>query len=222
MAQDSAESLSANALLRPVVQDFLLPTAAYIAGPGEIAYYAQSEVIYRHILGWMPVVLPRADFTVVDGKAEKLLKKYGLTVDEIWASRQKTRRKMELQQIPAALEKRLAQGAREAGRALERLRGPLAKLDATLVGALERAERSSAYHHEKLKTKAGRALAFREGVLAAHEEYLYSLLYPLKGMQSRGLCLLPLLAQWGPEGLRELKRRASSKNLGAHQVIYPG
>ena len=222
VAETGAEGLSANALLRPVMQDYLLPTAAYVAGPGEIAYYAQAEVVYRRILGWMPVVLPRADFTVVDGKAEKLLKKYGLKVEEIWEGREKIRRKMELQKIPAALSARMEQGARAAKQALARLRGPLGKLDATLLGALERAEKSSAYHYEKLRSKAGRARALREGVIAGHEEYLCALLYPRKGIQSRELCMLPLLALWGPEALGELKRFAGSKGLGAHQAIYRG
>src|SRR2546426_6697959 len=70
---------SPNALFRPVVQDYLLPTAAYVAGPAEISYFAQSEVIYRHLLGRMPVMLPRAGFTLVDAKAAKLLRRYGLT-----------------------------------------------------------------------------------------------------------------------------------------------
>src|SRR6266481_1652386 len=56
------ENFSPNALLRPVVQDYLLPTVASIAGPTEIAYLAQAEVVYRQLLGRMPVVLPRAGF----------------------------------------------------------------------------------------------------------------------------------------------------------------
>src|SRR5258707_4990545 len=78
------ESFSPNALLRPVVQDFLLPTVAYIGGPSEISYFAQSEVLYRCLLGRMPVMLPRAGFTVVDTKAQRLLKQYGLQVEDVW------------------------------------------------------------------------------------------------------------------------------------------
>src|SRR5215472_1981805 len=54
-----AASLSPNALLRPVVQDSMLPTVAYIGGPAELAYLAQSEAIYRTILGRMPLAIPR-------------------------------------------------------------------------------------------------------------------------------------------------------------------
>ena len=75
LAESEPEKLSPNALLRPVVQDFLLPTVAYVAGPAEIAYFAQSEVVYLELLGRMPVMLPRAGFTLVDAKAAKLLRR---------------------------------------------------------------------------------------------------------------------------------------------------
>ena len=70
--QAEPEKFSPNALLRPVLQDFLLPTAAYVAGPAEIAYFAQAEVIYKKLLGRMTVILPRAGYTILDAKAEKL------------------------------------------------------------------------------------------------------------------------------------------------------
>jgi bacillithiol synthase len=52
------EALSPSALLRPVMQDYLLPTAAYVGGPAELAYLAQSQVLYQALLGRMPVAAP--------------------------------------------------------------------------------------------------------------------------------------------------------------------
>src|SRR5437016_85380 len=89
------EKFSPNALLRPVVQDYLLPTVAFIGGPAELSYIAQSQVVYQHLLGRMPVMLPRAGFTLVDAKASKVLGKYGLTVEDVWAGSQELRRKLE-------------------------------------------------------------------------------------------------------------------------------
>src|ERR1035438_1865472 len=68
------------ALLRPVVQDSMLPTVASIGGPAELAYLAQSEVLYRAVLGRMPVALPRAGFTILDAQSEKLMERYGLAL----------------------------------------------------------------------------------------------------------------------------------------------
>src|SRR6267378_3585745 len=105
MTHTEPENFSPNALFRPVVQDYLLPTAAYIAGPAEIAYFAQSEVVYRHLLGRMPVMLPRAGFTLVDAKAKKLLRRYGLAVEDVWAGPQGLWHKMERQSVPGSLSK---------------------------------------------------------------------------------------------------------------------
>src|SRR6266571_1564301 len=105
MTHTEPENFSPNALFRPVVQDYLLPTAAYIGGPAEISYFAQSEVVYRHLLGRMPVMLPRAGFTLVDAKADKLLRRYRLTVEDVWAGSQGLRHKMEGRSVPGSLAK---------------------------------------------------------------------------------------------------------------------
>ncbi|MDE3164996.1 MAG: bacillithiol biosynthesis cysteine-adding enzyme BshC, partial [Acidobacteriota bacterium] len=67
-----ASALSPNALLRPVIQDSMLPTVAYIGGPAEVAYLAQSAVLYRSLLGRQPLAVPRTGFTLFDAHAAKL------------------------------------------------------------------------------------------------------------------------------------------------------
>src|ERR1019366_1330949 len=79
---DRAAEVSPNALLRPVMQDYLLPTVAYIGGPGELAYLAQSEVLYDALLGRMPVAMSRSAFTLLDARSAKLLDRYKLTVEQ--------------------------------------------------------------------------------------------------------------------------------------------
>src|SRR5271156_5782368 len=103
LVETDPQAFSPNALLRPVVQDYLLPTAGFSAGPAEISYLAQSEVVYRHILGRMPVLLPRADFTVLDAKADKLLQKYHLCIENIWVGPQELRKQMEAISLPKQL-----------------------------------------------------------------------------------------------------------------------
>src|ERR1700754_4486025 len=63
-----AETLSPNALLRPVMQEYTVPTGTYVAGPGEIAYFAQSAVLYQRLLGRMPVITARGGFTLIDSR----------------------------------------------------------------------------------------------------------------------------------------------------------
>jgi len=213
------EEFSPNALFRPVVQDFLLPTAAYIAGPAEIAYFAQSEVVYRHLLGRMPVVLPRTGFTFVDVKASKLLRKYDLSVEEVWAGSQRVRQKMERQSVPKRLASQFERDQKQMSAMLSKLEKQVAKLDPTLKGTAERSRKRIEFHLEKLRRKAGRARDQKNGLISAHEQHVESLLNPHKGLQERELCLLPFLARWGAGGLSELQKLSSSKKLGHHFIL---
>src|ERR1700687_5365934 len=219
LADSSPETFSANALFRPVVQDYLLPTAAYLGGPAEIAYFAQSSVIYEHLLGRMPVVLPRAGFTILDAKAEKLLQKYGLCIENLWAGPQELRRKMESVSVPEALSQSFDRDKTEMESTLAELGAQIEKLDPTLAGAVATARNKIGFQLEKLRRKTGRALDQKSGRLAEHEQFLESLLYPNKSLQSRGLCFLPFLARWGMEGLSELQKLSGSDTLGEHRIV---
>ena len=219
MTHVAPERFSPNALFRSVVQDYLLPTAAYIAGPAEISYFAQSEVVYRHLLGRMPVMLPRAGFTLVDAKAAKLLRKYNLRVEDVWAGSQDLRHKMEGASVPKSLSKSFERNQKQIQKMLLELGKQIAKLDPTLKGTVERARKRIEFHIEKLRRKAGKAEDQKTGLIAAHERYLESLLHPHKALQSRELCLLPFLARWGAGGLNELQRLSTGKKIGHHFIV---
>jgi len=217
--QAEPEKFSPNALLRPVLQDFLLPTAGYIAGPAEIAYFAQAEVIYRKLLGRVPVILPRAAYTILDAKAEKLLRRYGLKVEDVWRGSQELRRKMETSSVPPALGKKFDKTVKESARMLAQLKKQIVRLDPTLGGAVETAQKKIAFQLEKLKRKTGKAQAMKAGLIAAHQEFLESLLYPHKMLQSRELCFLPFLASWGMGGLKELQSLSGSSKQKEHKIL---
>jgi bacillithiol biosynthesis cysteine-adding enzyme BshC len=218
LAENEPETLSPNALLRPVVQDYLLPTVSFSAGSAEISYLAQSEVVYRHILGRMPVVLPRADFTVLDAKADKLLQKYHLCIENVWVGPQELRRQMESVMLPKQLADDFDRKKALIETTLAELGADIQKLDATLAGAVETAREKMTFTLEKLREKTGRALDERAGRIAEHVEFLENLLYPNKVLQSRELSFLPFLSQWSAEGLKELKDLAGSANVKEHRI----
>jgi bacillithiol biosynthesis cysteine-adding enzyme BshC len=213
------EKFSPNALLRPVVQDYLLPTAASIAGPTEIAYLAQAEVVYQHLLGRMPVVLPRAGFTLVDAKAGKLLRKFGLEVEEVWAGSQDLRKKMEKYSVTGSLAKDFERDQKQIAEMLAKLGEKIETLDPTLKSTVEKTREGIEFYLDKLRRKAGMALDQKVGLLAAYEQHLESLLNPHKVLQERELCLLPFLARWGASGMSELQGLCSGKRLGQHFVV---
>lgn len=213
------ESFSANALLRPVVEDTLLPTAAYVGGPAEIAYFAQSSVLYERFLGRMPAVVPRASFTVVDVKIGSLLEKYGLDVPDVWKGRQHLRRRMEQRFLPASLQREVESAAQDVKAILDKLERPLDELDQTLLGTLDTTREKILFQFENLKAKAGRALDFRTGVIDGHERVLTDTLFPQHDLQERSLCFLPFLARHGRELLDALEQQATLRCTN-HQLVY--
>jgi bacillithiol biosynthesis cysteine-adding enzyme BshC len=223
LAQRAPGDLSPSALLRPIVQDFLLPTAACVVGPAELAYFAQSEVVYRLLLGRMPAVLPRAGFTLIEPHVARLLRKYGLNVRDVLRGRQHLRHKLERESVPHALSRQMTLGERNLRRYLARIRKPLRKLDSTLAGALDTSERKMLYQLEKLRTRAGRAADRREQLLDHHERVLREALAPHHGLQERALCALPILARHGLTVLDQLTARASgyvTQAAACHHLAY--
>jgi|SRR5579883_320163 bacillithiol biosynthesis cysteine-adding enzyme BshC len=213
------EAFSPSALLRPVMQDYLLPTAAYYGGPAEIAYFAQTEVLYRKLLGRMPVLLPRADFTLVDPKAMRILDKYKLKVEDAWLGSQALRKKMYASNIPKKLARSFEGGLRQIEKSVENLHKSIREVDPTIQGTIARAERRIRYQVEKLRSKTGQALDRHEKVIESHALFLENLLYPHKGLQSRNLSFLPFLLRLGPGGLGELQRLACPKKPGQHYIV---
>lgn len=217
--EKSPEAFTANVLLRPVIQDTILPTAAYIGGPAEIAYMAQAQVAYKALLGRMPVMLPRAGFTLVGPGVARLLKKYGLDVRDVLRGRQHLRSKMEQKSLPRALVRRFETDEKALKKVMNFYRKKLEKLDHTLVGALDSTERKILYQFTKLKGKAGRAETFRTGVLGMHERLLLDALYPHHDLQERTLCALPIIAANGPQFFDELGQAADIASP-QHHILF--
>lgn len=213
------ENFSPNALFRPVVQDFLLPTVAFIAGPAEISYIAQSEVLYQHLLGRMPVMLPRPGFTLIDAKAQRLLKQYNIDVEQVWEGPQELGKRMSAASIPENLATLLQENGAEIQKRLKQWSDAVAVLDPTLKTAVETAQNKIEYQAEKLQQMIGRALDRKSGTVAAHQEFLSNLIYPRKTLQSRELCFLPFAARWGQAAFEEIERHSGLKSAGTHFVI---
>jgi bacillithiol biosynthesis cysteine-adding enzyme BshC len=213
------EKFSANALLRPVVQDYLFPSVACVVGPAEVSYFAQSEVLYRWLLGRMPALLPRAGFTIVDPKGQRLLEEYGLQVEDAWRGPQWVRRHIQSANLPKPISHKFEKDARQIERVLDKWSATLTKVDSTLLPAVETTKKKIAFQIDKLRQKAGQAFDRKSGVLVAHEDFLDNLLYPRKALQSRELSFLPFLARWGQSGLHALEGHISIKSLGQHFIV---
>ena len=213
------ENFSPNALFRPVVQDYLLPTVSFIVGPAEISYLAQSEVLYRHLLGRMPVILPRPDFTLLDAKAQRLLNQYQIEAEHVWEGPQELAKRMSAAALPHNLSALLQENGAEIQKRLRQWSDAVAVLDPTLKTAVETAQNKIEYQTEKLQQMIGRSLDRKTGTVSSHQEFLSNLIYPKKALQSRQLSFLTFAARWGHSVFEEIERHSGLKNAGTHFII---
>jgi hypothetical protein len=153
--RDDPRRFSTSALLRPIVQDTLLPTAAYVGGPAEVAYFAQLVPLYRAFGRTPPLVVPRARFRITDARTRKLLARLGLSVDDAERSEAELLARLRppgphvaeisrrlLDPFVAAhgqLAATLADAGPAVARALARTRGSVERSVATLASKVERA-----------------------------------------------------------------------------------
>ena len=195
---------SANVLLRPVVQDYLLPTLVYTGGSAEVAYFAQVAVLYERLLGRVTPVLPRFSATLVEAKPQRLLQKYQLDLPDLFLGPEKLRENLAAQALPSDLQTRFAQATTSLETSLTAIRESLSRLDATLVDAATNAEEKMKHQLAQMEARVARAVAQRNEVVTRHAEALNGALYPNRVLQEREIGGVSFVARYGPDLLRDL------------------
>jgi bacillithiol biosynthesis cysteine-adding enzyme BshC len=194
---ERAARLSPNALLRPVAQDSILPTVAYVGGPAELAYLAQSQVLYRRLLGRSPVSVPRSGFTLFDHRSAKLMERYRIRLPDFFAGEDRLRERVATALIPPSVTAAMADTKVGTVEAIERLSRALKSFDPTLVAALATNRRKIEYQLSKMERKIRLETLLRDERAAREASYLCELIYPHKHLQERLYSIVPFLAKHG-------------------------
>ncbi len=197
-----AEDLSPNALLRPVAQDFMLPTVAYVGGPSEIAYLAQSSVLYGDLLGRQPIAIPRQGATLLDARAKKLRDRYGLNLQTILKGQ--LRAHIAACLVPPEAQNAVRRTQERIEEALRNLAGDLERFDPTLGEAFARSRRKINYQLQKTGRKVAREALRRDERAQAEADYVEGLVFPEKHLQERLYSILPFVARHGTDLIQRL------------------
>ena len=219
LAARSAD-LSANALLRPVVQDYMFPSVAVVGGPAELAYFAQSAPLYHQLLGHIPVPVSRAGFTLLSPRTTKLLTRYQLRVEQCWVREDELAGKIAAQLVPPSVTGTIDSARAETSYQLERVRTQLAAYDPTLVAALDKSEAKILHQLGKLERKSAREALRRNERAAQESAYLGHWFYPDRHLQERLYSILPFLSLHGTE-LFDTVYRNIHIECPDHQLLQP-
>lgn len=215
------ERLSPNALLRPVMQDAILPTAAYIGGPAEIAYFAQSAVIYQGILGRVTPVLPRLSATLIDASVADVMARHEVQFAQVLET--KTAEEMTVRLGARAMPVEGKRKLSAAGNALDAELSALLTYMQSLSPDLGRAAGVGAskmrYQMNRLRRMAARFEADRTGSLRKQATTLVLNVFPDEHLQERLIGGIWFLAKFGDDLPGWLVDHAGQECPG-HRVLW--
>lgn len=217
--QRSPENFSANALLRPVIQDYLLPTIAYVGGAAEVAYFAQSEVLYRELLGRVTPVVPRGSTTLIEPGAARLLEKFDLEPLEAFVPAEQLRMAIAGRTLPAGVQHSFDEVRDKVEAGLAKLEQEVAHVDPTLLGAAENAANKMRYQLRRLSERAARAHLRKQAEMDRQLRRISNSLYPNDNLQERELGSIYFLAKHGVGVLKTL-HAALRTDTADHQLIW--
>ena len=213
------ERISPSALLRPVFQDQILPTSAYIGGPAEIAYFAQSAVLYKRILGRLTPVLPRLSATLVEPAIAELLDRHELSLETIFESTEESlAQRLGARAIPIAGKQRLASAGNALDVELTALTGYMSTLDEGLGRSAEVSTSKMRYQMNRLRRMAASFELQKEASLGRHAEAITNALHPHGGLQERLIGAAYFLARYGDALVNKLIVEAGDGCPG-HKLI---
>jgi bacillithiol biosynthesis cysteine-adding enzyme BshC len=195
---------SPNVLLRPVIQDFLLPTVAYFGGPAEVAYFAQVAVVYEKLLGRVTPIVPRFSATLIDARTQRHLQHYKISPQECFTREQELRELLAAKALPAEIETVFSQSEKELNVLVERVTETVTRIDGTLREAAEHSGSKMRHQLQQLVGRATRAQAMRNAEVTRHANVLASTLYPNQKLQEREIAGISFLAQFGAEALSRI------------------
>lgn len=214
------ERFSPNVVLRPLVQDTLLPTAAYVAGPGEAAYFAQLEPAYEAFGVPMPVIEPRLSLTLVEPGVAKTLDRYGLDVPDLKGDLAALWRRLALDVSPLDLGAAFAEAGEGVDAIAARLGAVVPAVDASLDLALGAALTRMRDALDRLETKTVRVEKRHHDVIRERLERAAAALWPGGNLQERALSPLQVVALHGADALAGLVR-AAPLDATVHHVVRP-
>ena len=211
------ERLSPNALLRPVFQDTILPTAAYVGGPAEVAYWAQSAVVYEQILGSVTPVLPRLTATVLEPAIATAMDRDEVELPDALTTADALALRLGARAMPIELKQRLAAAGNAMAAEVEALAAYLGAMDPALGRSAAVSGSKMRYQMDRLRRIAARHEVEKEASLARHAAAITLNVFPEGHPQERVVAGAWYLARY--EGFVERLIEEAKSMCGGHAVV---
>ena len=213
------ERISPSALLRPLFQDFIFASSAQVGGPAEIAYLAQSAVLFERILGRQTPPLARFSGTLIEPSVADLLQKHELSIDTLFGeTADSLAKRLAARTMPIETKKKLAAAGNALDAELTTLLEWLTAQDAGLGRSAETSASKMRYQMNRLRELAANFELQREASLAKHAETIVNAIAPEGSMQERVHGAAFYFGRYGLELAETLVQQAGNPCPG-HRVV---
>jgi len=217
--ESNPHRFSPNVFLRPVLQSFLVPSVAYIAGPGEIAYYSQTKEFYRNFGIKQPIIIPRFSATLLESGIDRIFEKlhfnipdYDQRIEDLEASF------IEHTETPD-IEKIFGQWRQ----AVDNLSAPIirdiSEIDPTLKKSSEKAKATFFTELDKLKGKVYRSVKDQEKTQLNRIRKIQANLFPERNLQERKVAFIYIMNKYGPEIWDRFLELFANETPDNHKII---
>lgn len=209
LAEDRFASLTPSALLRPLFQDWLLPTWIYVGGPAEVSYHAQVGRCYDILEIPRPLISPRMSVTLVERSARRRLEKQSWTVSDVIGGREILLSKSGKAE---ALSDLFNSGAEHIQSWIRRIEKAADENGINIYGDLELVEKKMEHQWQKLRGTALHKLSELDRARVGHAEKLLDTFLPDGVLQERHSSWLYFLAQKGDEVIKRIEEEVDLFN----------
>jgi uncharacterized protein YllA (UPF0747 family) len=208
-----------NVLLRPLVQDTLFPTACYVAGPNELAYLGQLREVYDAFGVPMPLMYQRATATLLDSAAARFLARHNLPLESLHARDESVLNRLLEAQLPPDVERSLRDLAGILDEQTGRLAASVARVDATLDGAVRSWLGRAQDDLKKLHGKVVQAEKRKDETLRRQFRQTQAQAFPDGHAQEREIGFVYFLNKYGPALIDRLLNELTPPDMGTHSVL---
>ncbi|MDH3493707.1 MAG: bacillithiol biosynthesis cysteine-adding enzyme BshC [Acidobacteriota bacterium] len=219
LIRSAPESVSPNALLRPVIQDFVFPTVCYVGGAAEISYFAQNVSIYEVLERPVTPVRHRNGFTLLEPRHRRTLERYGLTVADLFRGFEAVLAVIADREADSQTVTLLDEISERFGTSLDELAERFTAKDPGLADSAEKRKKKILWHISALKQKFLRAEATRDSDMIRRLEDLFETAMPGGVLQERKLSFVDILYRNGPNSLDWVFEAVSTEG-NEHKCLY--
>ncbi|MEX2435822.1 MAG: bacillithiol biosynthesis cysteine-adding enzyme BshC [Balneolaceae bacterium] len=218
--EQNTEKFSPNVFLRPLLQDCLLPTLSYVAGPGEIAYYAQMKNLYTIFGLEMPVISPRFSATIIESGIDRIMDKLPFSIEE-YNNRIED---LESEYIKSTeqfdLEKLFNEWKEEIETITNKHQQEISRIDSTLEGSVGKAESVFFTELDKLKGKSYRSLKEQEKIQLNRIHKIKNSLFPNGNLQEREISLIYIMNKYGLDIWDQMLVKMQDEKADTHKILH--